>query len=275
VKILFLDDSFTGASWFSGYGGFACDAQKVRPIADAITTVKDQFGIPHNIEIKWSPPPDHFLRTDFAGSRHELYESVIAAVGQHGGVVLCAVFELKECYGVKLHGWDRRQAQLWAAKKQLRYLAERFERPICTSSGRHGLIVCDQYSSRDDEDVIAAQAHYDMFFGTDYQKMDTLAHVPLIGSSSYSPLLQAADVIIGAVTSAMSRGQYGVALFPAIARLLLQDPIIGIARPSAGALGYGLKVMPDTAEGRVRKLFGELDQMYEVVASKWIARSRK
>lgn len=268
MKLLFLDDSSSREAWYAGYGGFSIDSGELRGFSDGLQSIKHQFGIPSTVEVKWSPEPGHFLRSHFKGTRHDLYREVLGLLPKHRCQVMCAVHALRECYGVALHGWTRAEATLWAAKQQLRFLAERFEKPLLTAANDYGMIVCDQFSTRGEDAQVAQHFSYDMLFGTAYRTMERIPHVPLMTESKHSPPVQVADIVVGITTSAISGGKYGIALFEHVAPHMLWNPhehaISFACSLSSGVLGYGLKVFPNKLLGSAEALFAELDKQYLV-----------
>ncbi len=273
MQILFLDDSATKDSWHVGYGGFCIDADVLPALTRDLQELKKRFALPSGVEIKWSPDKTHYLRTKFTGVRHELNKAVIELLGQHDARVICAVHALKECYGVALHGWSRDRATRWAVRQQLRFIAERYERPYLTSLSQDGLIICDEHDSKTEQHMAAQQFAFDMVFGTRYEILEHIAHLPLITLSQFSAPLQIADVVIGVVTSAVGGGRYGVALFDTVARHFLWNPHEGSSgfgsMVSAAVLGFGLKVFPASQDGRARDLFKGLDANFIITDKGW------
>ena len=273
VQVLFLDDSATKDSWHAGYGGFCLDADALPALTRDLQELKKSFGLPSGGEIKWSPDKSHYLRIKFTGVRHELYKAVIDLLGPRDARVICAVHALKECYGVALHGWSRNKATRWAIRQQLRFIAERYERPYLTSLSQDGLIICDEYDSKTEQDMSAQQFAFDMVFGTKYEIFEHIPHLPLIALSQFSAPLQIADVVVGVVTSAVGGGRYGIALFDSVARHFLWNPHAGSSgfssMVSAAILGFGLKVFPASQDGRARNLFKGLDAKFLISDQGW------
>jgi hypothetical protein len=277
MKLLFLDDSFSRHSWFFGFGGFCIDSSELRALGADLAKLKSRLGVPSEVEVKWSPGPDHFLRTRFAGVRHELYRSAISLLAQHGAKVICAVHALKECYGVSLHGWSQARAKQWAAKQQLRFVAERFDRPYLETHKAEGMIVCDQFGSRYEESVVTRQFSADLLTGTEFSKMEHIVHVALMTESKYSPAVQLADIVIGAVTSAIAGGRYGIALFDEIAPLFVWNPheraIDFASMLSSAVIGFGLKIFPRGIERQAAELFKNVDRVYVVTKKDGVKRT--
>jgi hypothetical protein len=107
-----------------------------------------------------------------------------------------------------------------------------------------------------------------MLLGTDYAKMERIPHVTLMTESKYSIPIQAADVVVGVITSALAGGQYGMALFEHLAPHMLWNPhehaVSFACSLSAGVLGYGLKVFPNNLSEPATRLFAELNKQYIV-----------
>jgi len=273
MHILFLDDSATRNSWHVGYGGYCIDGHHLKELANDIESIKRKFGIPSIVELKWSPGPDHFLRTKFKGVRHDLYKEIINNLFKYNVRIICAVHALKECYGVKIHGWDRHKATRWAVGQQLRFVTERFNRPYLSNISRKGIIVCDEYNNRSEEEDVASQFILDMTFGTNYTTMENIGHVPFMTLSKNSVHVQVSDVLIGVVTSAMSGGRYGLSLFDDVARQFLWNPheyaLSFECLPSSAIIGYGLKVFPAALWGRAHEIFKSINEKYRIDNNGW------
>jgi len=275
MHLLFLDDSFLKQSWHLGYAGFAINASALRAMSTELADLKEDVGLPLSAELKWSPPPDHAIRTSLRGSRHDLYCRARAILHRHGARVLCAIHALRECYGVTLHHWGRDRAVRWAAQQQLRYLAERFATPFLSTAADEGLVICDHYSSRTDDARATDSFRADLAQGTDYATFERIPHVILMADSKHSPAIQLADVVVGIATSALAGNTYGRKLFPHLAPLRLSNPSTIAGSPSTATVGYGFKVFPPSAMGSARILFKELDETYVVTRSGWRERSAR
>src|SRR6266566_2378214 len=236
MKILYLDDSYRQGERVLGYGGYHVDSAAMRRIGDEVAALKDRYGIPRAVELKWAPPRDHFLRTRFGGVRHELYRDALAILERNAARVMCAVHFLNDCYGVSLHSWPMQQAIPWAAKQQLKFLADGFQ--------------------------------LQMLVGTEYETLDRIGCLPLVTSSKRSPQVQLADIVAGVTVAALAGSRYGVELFEAVARSFLYNPHEGAtvfaSMLSAAVLGFGLKLFPIGAHARVPALFADLDRRYIV-----------
>jgi hypothetical protein len=269
MRILFLDDSFDQANGYLAYGGVAVSGEKVRDIHDAINAVKSDHGVPLAVELKWSPPPNHFLRAKkLKGSRHDLYKDVLGVLSQFDARVLCAVHSLNDTYGVKLHGWSSEDASIWAAKQQLKFLAERFETNDLERYDDQGLIISDRYGSRAGEADLIRNFSFDMIMGTEYNQLKRIQLPPLMADSKHTNLIQAADLVTGIIVATLRDSQYGVQLFEDVARLFVFNPHHGsvafASTFSFAVLRYGLKLFPTGFRPKGLAHFKPLDEKFVV-----------
>jgi len=163
--MLFLDDCFRNDKKYLGHGGFCIDGKNVHALCDDILAIKDNFGIPPLVEIKWSPGRKHFLRCSFKGERKKLYKEVLNLLFKYDTSIFCAVHGLNDCYGVRLYNWDLDRSMLWATKQQFKFIFERFESPYLETRNDYGLVVADRYSSHKGE----ASLLKDTFFAIAYE----------------------------------------------------------------------------------------------------------
>jgi len=271
VKVLFLDDSYHRSKKYLGYGGFVVDGSDVRAIANDVAELKRSWKIPERVELKWSPPPDHYLRTTFKGKREDLYREAIGLLADYSAQVIVAAHDLEECYGVKVHGWDFPRAKLWAAKQQFRYIAERFERPCLSQAADAGLVIADQYESKAGEVAIVRDAALVLAYGTEFQRFENVSIIPLVTISAFCPPIQLADLVVGIVVSTLAGSPYGAALFDDVAKLFLLNPHENAesfaSMFSAAALGFGLIMFPRDFRSRGREIMKGMDDSY--VWSDW------
>ncbi|MHA1835163.1 MAG: hypothetical protein ACTSV7_14400 [Candidatus Baldrarchaeia archaeon] len=67
MRVLFLDDSYQkfNQNKYLGYGGYWLEADRIKPLTKGISDLKERYGIPSDVDLKWSPHPNHYLRTKF------------------------------------------------------------------------------------------------------------------------------------------------------------------------------------------------------------------
>lgn len=275
MKALFLDDSYLREQKFTGLGGFCLDARSIRALSDDFCELKRSYGIPQSVEIKWSPPPDHYLRKKFRGSRFMLYADVLSLLHKHKGTVLCAVHGLKYCYGVRIHSWKYERARRWAVAEQIKFLAERFQKTYLEPEDKYGLIVSDSYASREGEESIINTCMCQIQTGTFFQKLIRIALTPLMTDSKYCIPIQIADVIIGITVSYLCKGKYGIQLIDQLAPIFAFNPHLNAnhftSTYNASVLGIGLKLFPAQEMKReCQEVLKALDTRYEINSEKGI-----
>lgn len=249
-----------------GYGGFCVDDSDIGTLVEDILALKNDFGIPWWVDLKWSPSPRHFLRAEFDGNRQDLNRKAINLLHKHNATVICAVHDLNDCYGVRLYNWDFEQTRLWATKQQFKFIAERFEAPYLLTSDDSGLVIADHYSNVVGEKSLIKEASKDFKYGTGFRQFQKICMAPLVAAPRDCPPLQLADIVVGVVVASLAGNKYGLELFEDIARLFLRDPhedaISFVSLFSSSVLGFGLKLFPPDFRTRGSELFEELDRKY-------------
>lgn len=280
MKILFLDDSFLSSQSYQGYGGFCIDANRVRQLSADLRTLKKRKRIPWNVELKWSPPRNHYLRSKFKGCREELYREALTILRSNSARLFCMIHDLSKCYGVTEHRWTKEKAKLWVATEQLKYLSERFQHTYLENDQVDGLIISDNYASRKGEKAIVKKATAELITGTFFQKLDRVSMVPLMADSKYCFPIQLADLVAGITVAFFARGRYGSSLFPEIIDLFAYNPHPGsisfASTYTASVLGVGIKLFPAELKRDVKDLLDDIDNKYVVTSEKGIhARSNE
>lgn len=263
MKLLFLDDSFQRDKNYLGYGGFCIDESEIVNLTAGITELKRRLHIPESVELKWSPSPRHYLRTTFKGSRQQLYKTCIELLRDHGASVVCAVHSLNHCYGRTLYNWDTRRTILWATRSQLKFLAERFEKPCLSTSDDKGLMISDQSGDRSEESTLLEDIFNTLRGGTQFRQFERICMPPLMTDSQFCLPIQLADVVVGIIVSALTDNRYGVELFQDIAMLFMKNPreraTSFASTVSSSVLGYGLILFPVSFRPKGLELFREID----------------
>ncbi len=266
MKLLFLDDSFQRDKGYLGYGGFCIDESEVVNISAGVTELKRRLRIPESVELKWSPPPRHYLRATFEGNRQQLYRTCIELLRDHGACVICAVHSLNDCYGRTTYGWDTRQTILWATRNQLKFLAERFEKPCLSINDDKGLMISDQSGDRGEESTLLEDISKTLRGGTQFRRFARICMPPLMTDSQFCLPLQLADVVVGIIVSALAGSRYGLELLPEVAMLFMKNPHEGsdafASVFSSSVLGYGLILFPVSFRPKGLELFREIDSRY-------------
>jgi hypothetical protein len=266
MKILFIDDCYRKDEEYLGHGGFCIDAVNLRSLASDFSKLKESYGVPDTVELKWSPGKRHPLRRYFKGNRQELYRKAILLLHQHRAEVVCAVHSLRECYGVRLHRWTMKRARLWVTKQQLKFLAERFEQPFLEQNDDVGMIIADHYGDRKVEGAIIEETSLAMVLGTRFQEFERICMLPLMTAAKNCPYLQLADLVIGVAVCSLADSEYAISLFDNLAFMFLKKPHMRTSASSslysASVLGFGLKLFPKSFSSTGAKLFKEIDNKY-------------
>lgn len=266
MKLLFLDDSLQRDRNYLGYGGFCIDEPTLVKLIADLLSLKQDFNIPEEVELKWSLGKEHFLRTKLRGKRQEVYRACVKLLQQYGILVVCAVHSLNDCYGKQLYNWNMKQIILWATKSQLKFVAERFERPGLSASDDRGLMISDRYGDRKAESTLLEDISSALKSGTQYRKFSRICMPPLMTDSRYCSPLQLADIVVGIIVSALAENRYGVELFGDVAIPFLKNSHEGsttfVSTISSSVLGYGLVLFPASFRPKGYELFRELDCKY-------------
>jgi hypothetical protein len=271
MKFLFLDDSYQKNAKLLGHGGFCVDAAILKELISDITDLKRRYKIPQRVELKWSPDPHHFLRTEFKYKRSDLYRECIGILDKWDTPIICSIHSLSDCYGYKLHGWDLNDTKLWAAQEQFKYISERFEKPYLSSTKSFGLIVADNFADKDSERTLIRELSSCLTHGTEYNRFEKICMTPLMVNSVYNLPLQIADIVIGIIVSSFADNHYGLELFDDVGKLFFKNPHEGAlsfaSTFTSSVIGYGLKVFPSDLKKKARSLLKELDKKYFYTSS--------
>lgn len=269
MQLLFLDDS--SRDGLIGLGGFAIDVQHCRGLSLALRDVKKRYGVPELVELKWSPPRDHFLRTKFTGKREDLNRDAIALLEAHEATVFTAIHVTAECHGPKTHGWDQERTRAWAFEEQLKFLSERFQRPYLEERDDIGLIICDEYHRHAAEGEIIRSLSSILNFGTQFGKLDRLIANPLTTASINSDHVQIADLVAGVVTGGLAGSAYAVDQMPGLFERFLLNPFtddnLAACTYTKAVTGYGIKVFPATQRGLTKDLLEPYNKDHHVTRS--------
>lgn len=276
MKVLFLDDSFQSSHSFQGYGGFCIDSKAIRPLSDDLSAVKKQYQIPWDTELKWSPSKGHYLNSTFKGKRQSLYSDALSLLRKYNARLICVIHHLSQCYGVTGHGWSEQEAKLWAAKEQMKYLAERFQRTFLESQDTEGIIISDNYASKRGEQALIRQATTDLTTGTFFQTLDRVSMMPLMADSRYCFPIQLADLLTGITVAFFAESKYAKELFPGILDLFAYNPHPGAisfgSTYTAAVLGVGIKLFPPEFKKKGKALLKWVDADYLVTKGSGIRR---
>lgn len=273
MKLLFIDDSTQHDQKdkhkeYLGWGGFCIDAENIKELNNEFYTIREHYGIPHNVELKWSPGKKHFFREniEIKHSRQKLFKDILSLLLKYNTTIICAVHDINECYAKKYYNWDTNKTRLWASEQQYKYIIERIEKPYLEENHDIGLIIADHYSDSKNELNLLNKSKFYIEEGTEYQKFNRICLCPLTTSSKNSSFIQISDLVIGITVGCLANNKYALELFDDIALLFLKNPYKDdkqfVSTISGATLGIGLILFPRKFKGKGMELFNKVDEMY-------------
>ncbi len=247
MEVFFLDDSSQkgmrdGMGTVVAAGGVLIEEQALRPLSIEIDAIAQEFGLPKDEELKWSPRKGTWLHGNLHGdSRNECFRQVLAAAAKYDvrAIVVC---------------WDTGRTTLKGADafaRCVKYLFERMTVNI-TKRNAHAIVVADRPGGgKDQDDQFLSDFLTHFQNGTDYVDPDRILMNVLTTPSHLVRHLQLADLVTG-ITTAMVCGstKYASKLFPEVQKILIRNNADGIA-------ATGLKIVPDALVNLYHLVLGE------------------
>lgn len=225
------------------FGGLAFQEDQLTPFAAEVERILGRFGIPTDVELKWSPDPrkDRWLHDEFKDpERHNCYEGILRAAHACGGRAIVVV-------------WDTGRKNLPVPDvfdRCVDYLFERVETHL-EKVGRLGLVVADRPGGgKPEEDAFLRSFLLKVTLGTEYKRGKSVQLNVLTTPSHLLRHLQAADLVTGIATGAVGGNNYALALAEALKPLLLRNALGTIG-------GTGLKLVPQELVNLHHHCFGE------------------
>lgn len=245
MKIAFGDDSKqrglrAGMGQLLALGAVIFPEDKLRPYADAIMSLRNEHGIPAEVEMKWSMPGagNYFRERGEAGLQDTIRKRMLEIALAHD-VVGCVV----------IADTGRTWAQGSALEQQvLKYL---YERVTGALRGDRGVLVFDKPGGGHQEEDSWISGTLELTnYGTPYVKPDGIVLPVLTAPSHHHPHIQLADLLTGCVTAAVAGNRYGMDLVGSFLPLLHRN-----AFDTSG--GTGLKLWPDALINLYFHVLGE------------------
>lgn len=296
---------------YLGVGGFICRASDVPLVEREWLGVKESMGVPPTSELKWNLPPDHSTRIAFNGTKWEAQAerapAMVDAISRMQIVSLCDVLvDIREVDG-------RGPADFY--RYALTWLLGRFARVLqedAAAQGPHFVVVdeppvvgevrssdplADQpaYAWLHRRQRIAFDVYTDCYtngfptYPSGPPSLKSLGLYPslLVSHADVNPLLQVADVIVGATTQCVRENLTGftvtnaerVAPFRPLVPNIVMNPQIGdtcmprLLTTFRGfnerkVVPYGLQLFPDRVDGW-RELKEKIESWCPTVEAWW------
>lgn len=248
MDVFFADDSSQRASRrglgkLVAFGGLAFEENELAPFAEDVDGIATRYGIPPEVELKWSPDPrkDRWLHEEFRDpQRRDCYSEVLHAAREHGGRAIVVVWDTGRTSLQGVQAFDR----------CVDYLFERIETHL-QKENRLGLVVADRPGGgKSEEEAFLAAFLLRVTLGTGYKKGENVQLNVLTTPSHLLRHLQAADLVTGIATGAVGGNPYALALAGALNPLLLRNALGSIG-------GTGLKLFPQDLVNLHYHCFGE------------------
>lgn len=247
MEFFFADDSSqdskrSGMGKVIGFGGLFIDEQNLRDLDTELKKITNNYGIPQDEEIKWSPKRGSWLYKNLHGDeRRECYKEILEAAKNF------------DCRAIVV-AWDTGRTTLKgdaAFEKVFDFTVERISVHLDKRSSL-GTIVADKPGGGKKEDEKFIEAFLNKIFsGTPYVTPENIPINILTTPSHLETHLQIAD-LISSITVAMVSGQdrYAKHLFPTIKDMMVKNHLGFIG-------GTGLKLFPDSLTNLYYWLLGE------------------
>lgn len=239
MHVVYADDSAQkgrreGQGTLIALGAAALPEAHVKPFADAFYAAYDEFSIPREVELKWSPDSktDWFRAEGKTELLTPLRERILDLAAEHEVRIFASLWDK----GRNESGFRGHTPEYWV----IQFLFERIAMFLENSENR-GLIVFDKPSgNHKDEDTWIADTRYLTDLGTEFVSADAIVAPILTAPSHHHPQLQLADLVVGATTAAFAGNPYGMALMPHLKPMFHTNfwkMVIG---------GSGVKLYPDS-----------------------------
>jgi hypothetical protein len=235
VQFAFGDDSKqdgqrAGMGKLLGLGAVVFPEAQLRPFSLAMLQLRDEHGIPRDVELKWAMPHG---KANYFRQRSEpgLQDTIRARM-----LELAAAYDATACVVV----WDLGRTTLQGDAAELKVLSYLYERIIGTLARTHlGVLVFDKPGGDHlDEDAWIGRTLELSAYGTDYVQPDSMVLPVLTAPSHHHEHLQLADLVVGCTTAAVAGNPYGMGLLTQLKPLLHKNYHGWIG-------GTGLKVFPN------------------------------
>jgi hypothetical protein len=247
MRIAYVDDTKQqgrrgGMGQLVALGAVIFDEEQIQPFAQAFHAAYDDLGIPHEVELKWSPPSEKnwFKENKKTALQTPLRQAVLKAATNHGVKIIVVVWDLNG--GVATAGGEDPEDAV------ITFMFERISIQI-ENSNQRGLIVFDKPGGDHKDEAAWLTNRSEMVdLGTKYVNPNAIVTQVLTAPSHIHPHLQLADLVAGSVTAAVAGNKYGLDLIPLIKPMMCQG--------NWGIPQVGLKLYPDNLNNLHHWVYG-------------------
>lgn len=233
MHVAFIDDTKQkgrrrGMGQLLALGGVVFHDTRLAEYRAAHDRALRELGAPAGAELKWSNPRGTWFREDGARHLSRMREMCVEAAIACDARAVVVVWDLGR---TTLQG-DRAEAAV------LKYLYERVDMMLARQDDPRFLLLCDKPSGGSkDEDAWIGRTLELTDFGTEYVTPEHGVLPVLTAPSHHHPHLQLADLLVGAVTSAIAGVNAGLDIMPMVKPLLHTNYLGEIG-------GAGVKLFP-------------------------------
>jgi hypothetical protein len=211
VWFVFADDSEeksprrTGLGHLVGVGAVLFPESSLAAYSDAIRSLRQELGIPPDVELKWSPPDGSWLKTPEGNAvRTPLRKRMLTIAGDLGARTLAVVWDRGRL------GWPVPETR----REVLKYLYDKVSMCLMTLDD-HAVVIADEPGGGpSDQKAWLAETLPLTDEGTYYTKPDRIVLPITTAPSHHVPHLQLADLVAGATTAAVAGNRYALELKP-------------------------------------------------------------
>jgi hypothetical protein len=243
MNVLFLDDSSQESERFVGIGGVIFRDTCINTLNQLFYAIKQEYGVPTDAEIKWSPKQDNWIHKNLREDKRNLaYSAFLNLAKLCDGTVMVTVI----CKDIT--SFDTAKAK-WQC---IEFISERFQFFLQSQDDANGIIIEDFPGSGKEEKRLLKDYYEFRQKGTRFVKPSNIIMNLLTTESQWQPGLQIADLVVG-ITTAMctSRRDYAINLWQIVKEKLYRNP-------AGSTIGCGLKIFPkESAENIYKRLFPE------------------
>jgi hypothetical protein len=236
MRLAYIDETKqtgkrAGLGSLLGLGSICFEENHVKAFADDFRAVLDRHSIPHDVEMKWSSSSrtDWFRSNGKQDEVNTIRRELLTCAATHGARVHVVVWDTTaapDCEGVA--PMDKSRVFL---VERIIFMLKDFD--------DQGMLLFDNPGGGRRAEARWLRATLDLTEnGSEYVSAERIVGPPVALESQYYPQVQMADMVVGAVTAAVSGSNYGLELMPFIRPLFYTN--------RSGTIGAaGLKLFPD------------------------------